>query len=64
MDFGPYIGVGYVGGGMGGGDLNNRSSTLKTLSTSGIVVRRIENKKLKKVNILSELIVHINGSLI
>ena len=49
MDFGPYIGVGYVGGGMGGGDLNNRSSTLKTLSTSGIVVRRIENKKLKRL---------------
>jgi hypothetical protein len=50
MDFGPYIGVGYVGrGGMGGGDLNNRRSTLKTLSTNGIVVRRIENKKLKRL---------------
>jgi hypothetical protein len=34
---------------MGGGDLNNRSSTRKTLSTSGIVVRRIENKKLKRL---------------
>jgi hypothetical protein len=49
---------------MRGKDLNNRSSTLKTLSTSSIVVRRIENKKLKKVNILSELIIYINGSLI
>jgi len=49
MDFGPYIGVGYVGGGgMGGKDLNNRSSTLKTLSTDGKVVGRIENKKLKR----------------
>jgi hypothetical protein len=33
---------------MRGGDLNNRSSTLKTLSTSSIVVRRIKNKKLKR----------------
>jgi hypothetical protein len=49
---------------MRGRDLNNRSSTLKTLSTSSIVVRRIENKKLKKVNILSELIIYMNGSLI
>jgi len=50
MDFGPYIGVGYVGGsGMGGKDLNNRSSTLKTLSTNSKVVGRIENKKLKRL---------------
>ena len=50
MDFGPYIGVGYVGGsGIGGKDLNNRSSTLKTLSTSNIVVIRIKNKKLKRL---------------
>ena len=34
---------------MRGRDLNNRSSTLKTLSTSSIVVRRIENKKLKRL---------------
>jgi hypothetical protein len=50
MDFGPYIGVGYVGGGgLGGRNLNNRSSTLKTLSTSGTVVIRIENKELKRL---------------
>ena len=33
---------------MRGRDLNNRSSTLKTLSTCSKVVRRIENKKLKR----------------
>jgi hypothetical protein len=49
MDFGPYIGVRYVGGGMGGRDLNNRSNTLKTLSTCGTVAGRIENKKLKRL---------------
>ena len=50
MDFGPYIGIKYMrGSGIGGKDLNNRSSTLKTLSTSNIVIRRIKNKKLKKL---------------
>ena len=50
MDFGLYIGVGYVGGSrIGGKDLNNRSSTLKTLSTNSKVVGRIENKKLKRL---------------
>ena len=50
MDFRPYIGVRYVGGGrIGGRDLNNRSSTLKTLSTDSKVVGRIENKKLKRL---------------
>jgi hypothetical protein len=34
---------------MGGRDLNNRSSTLKTLSTSSTVAIRIENKKLKRL---------------
>jgi hypothetical protein len=34
---------------MRGRDLNNRSSTRKTLSTSSIVVRKIENKKLKRL---------------
>jgi hypothetical protein len=46
MDFGPYIGIGCVGGGKEGRKLNNRSNTLKTLSTSSKVRRRIENKKL------------------
>jgi hypothetical protein len=49
MDFGLYIGVRYIGGGMGGRDLNNRSSTLKTLSTYSTIVGRIENKKLKRL---------------
>jgi hypothetical protein len=34
---------------MRGRGLNNRSNTLKTLSTSNKVVRRIENKKLKRL---------------
>jgi hypothetical protein len=34
---------------MRGRDLNNRSNTLKTLSTSSIVIRRIKNKKLKRL---------------
>jgi hypothetical protein len=34
---------------MRGRDLNNRSSTRKTLSTNSIVVRRIKNKKLKRL---------------
>ena len=37
------------GGGMGGRDLNNRSNTLKTLSTYSTIVGRIENKKLKRL---------------
>ena len=50
MDFGLYIGVRYVGGGgIGGRDLNNRSSTLKTLSTCSTIVGRIENKKHKRL---------------
>ena len=50
MDFGLYIGIRYMGGsGIGGKDLNNRSSTLKTLSTNSKVVGRIENKKLKRL---------------
>jgi len=50
MDFGPYIGIRYIGGGgIRGKDLNNRSSTLKTLSTNSKVVRRTENKKLKRL---------------
>jgi hypothetical protein len=50
MDFGLYIGVRYGrGGGIRGRDLNNRSSTLKTLSTYSKVVRRIKNKKLKRL---------------
>ena len=53
MDFGLYIGVRYMGGSrIGGKDLNNRSSTLKTLSTSSTIVRRIENKKLKRLIII------------
>jgi hypothetical protein len=34
---------------MGGRDLNNRSNTLKTLSTYSTVVGKIENKKLKRL---------------
>jgi len=50
MDFGLYIGIRYMrGSGIGGKDLNNRSSTLKTLSTNSKVVGRIENKKLKRL---------------
>ena len=50
MDFGLYIGVRYIGGSrLGSRNLNNRSSTLKTLSTSSIVVIRIENKELKRL---------------
>jgi hypothetical protein len=32
-----------------GKDLNNRSSTLKTLNTNSKVVGRIKNKKLKRL---------------
>jgi len=50
MDFGLYIGVRYVGSNrIGGKDLNNRSSTLKTLSTDSKVIGRTENKKLKRL---------------
>ena len=50
MDFGPYIGVRYIrGSGMRGKDLNNKSSTLKTLNTYSTIVGRIENKKLKRL---------------
>jgi hypothetical protein len=50
MDFGLYIGIRYVGGSrMRGKDLNNRSNTLKTLSTYSTIVGRIENKKLKRL---------------
>ena len=53
MDFGLYIGIRYIGGekggGIGGRDLNNRSNTLKTLSTYSTIVGRIENKKLKRL---------------
>jgi hypothetical protein len=50
MDFGLYISIRYIGGSeIRGKDLNNRSSTLKTLSTSSIIVRRIKNKKLKRL---------------
>ena len=50
MDFGLYISVRYIGGNrIRGKDLNNRSSTLKTLSTNNKVVGRIENKKLKRL---------------
>jgi hypothetical protein len=53
MDFGLYIGVRYVGGGgIGGRDLNNRSNTLKTLSTCSTIIGRIENKKLKRLIII------------
>jgi len=45
---------------MGGMDLNNRSNTLKTLSTYGTIAGRIENKKAQKVDVLSELIVRMN----
>ena len=50
MDFGLYIGIRYVeGSGIRGRDLNNRSNTLKTLSTYSTIVRRIKNKKLKRL---------------
>ena len=49
MDFGLYIGVRYIGGRIGGKDLNNRSNTLKTLSTYSTIVGRIKNKKLKRL---------------
>ena len=50
MDFGLYISVRYVrGSGIRGRDLNNRSNTLKTLSTYSTIVGRIENKKLKRL---------------
>jgi len=50
MDFGSYIGIRYIGGSrIGGKDLNNRSSTLKTLSTNNKVVKRTKNKKLKRL---------------
>jgi hypothetical protein len=50
MDFGLYINVRYVRGSrIGGKDLNNRSSTLKTLNTNSKVIGRIENKKLKRL---------------
>jgi hypothetical protein len=45
MNFGLYIGIRYIRGRIGGRDLNNRSNTLKTLSTYSIIVGRIENKK-------------------
>jgi hypothetical protein len=41
MDFGPYIGVGCVGGGKEGRKLNNRSNTLKTLNTSNEIIRMV-----------------------
>ena len=37
------------GGGIGSRDLNNRSSTLKTLNTYSTIIKRIENKKLKRL---------------
>jgi len=50
MDFGLYISVRYIRGSrIRGKDLNNRSSTLKTLSTNSKVVGRIKNKKLKRL---------------
>jgi len=50
MDFGLYIGVRYIRGNrIRGKDLNNRSSTLKTLSTNNKVIGKIENKKLKRL---------------
>jgi hypothetical protein len=50
MDFGLYIGVRYIGGSrIGNRDLNNRSNTLKTLSTYSTIVGRIKNKKLKRL---------------
>jgi len=50
MDFRLYISVRYIRGNrIRDKDLNNRSSTLKTLSINSKVVRRIENKKLKRL---------------
>jgi hypothetical protein len=50
MNFGLYISIRYIKGSrIRGKDLNNRSNTLKTLNTSSIIVRRIKNKKLKKL---------------
>jgi hypothetical protein len=50
MDFGLYISVRYIGrSGIGSRDLNNRSNTLKTLSAYSTIIRRIENKKLKRL---------------
>jgi len=49
MDFGLYISIRYIRESrIRGKNLNNRSSTLKTLSTSSILVIRIENKELKR----------------
>ena len=48
MDFGLYISIRYVGESrIRGKDLNNRSSTLKTLNTNSKVVRRIKIRSLK-----------------
>jgi len=50
MDFGLYIGIRYIRGSrIRDKDLNNRSSTLRTLSTYNIIIRKIKNKKLKKL---------------
>jgi len=47
MDFGLYIGIRYVGGKIGSKDLNNRSNTLKTLSTYSTIVGRLKIRSLK-----------------
>jgi hypothetical protein len=50
MDFRLYISIKYIEDNrIGNKDLNNRSSTLKTLNTNSKVVGRIKNKKLKRL---------------
>jgi hypothetical protein len=50
MNFGLYISIKYIRNNrIRNKNLNNRSSTLKTLNTNNKVIRRIKNKKLKRL---------------
>jgi hypothetical protein len=53
MDFRLYISIKYIRrekkNRIRDKDLNNRSNTLKTLSTYNIIIKRIKNKKLKRL---------------
>jgi hypothetical protein len=50
MDFELYISIRYIEKSrIRDRNLNNRSNTLKTLSTYSTIIRRIKNKKLKRL---------------
>jgi hypothetical protein len=50
MDFELYISIRYIKESrIRDRNLNNRSNTLKTLSTYNTIIRRIKNKKLKRL---------------